>query len=199
MRYRALLRAHQVARAAGWTDERFVDLVERLDRQIAAVDGHGFTTTPFGRSGPLSDRLGFNRSGGVWVKDETGNVSGSHKARHLMGVMLELLVADEVGGASGGSPPLAIACCGNAALAAAVVARAAGRPLDVFVLAGADPVVLERLRVLDARVTECPREPGTPGDPSVRRLRAAIADGAIPFTCQGNENGLAIEGGQTLG
>ena len=66
-------------------------------------------------------------------------------------------------------------------------------------LAGADPVVLERLRLLDARVTECPREPGTPGDPSVRRLRAAIADGAIPFTCQGNENGLAIEGGQTLG
>ena len=96
VRYRVLLRAHQVARAAGWTDERFVDLVERLDREIAAVDGHGFATTPFRRSGPLSDRLGFNRTGGVWVKDETGNVSGSHKARHLMGVMLELLVADEV-------------------------------------------------------------------------------------------------------
>ena len=38
-----------------------------------------------------------------------------------------------------------------------------------------------------------------PGDPTYRRLRAAIDDGAIAFTCQGNENGFAIEGGLTLG
>jgi len=199
VRYRALFRAYCLARAAGWPDERYVERVERLDRAVAAVDGHGFTTTPFRRSGPLSDRLGFDREGGVWIKDETANVSGSHKARHLMGAMLELLVAEEVGGAGGGSKPLAIASCGNAALAAAVVARAAERRLDVFVPTGADPVVLERLQRLEARVTECPREPGSTGDPSVHRLREAIAAGAIPFTCQGNENGLAIEGGETLG
>jgi threonine synthase len=166
---------------------------------VAAVDGHGFTVTPFARSGPLSDRLGFEISGGVWVKDETGNVSGSHKARHLMGAMLELLVAEELGATGTRSQPLAIASCGNAALAAAVVARAAGRGLDVYVLAGADPVVLERLEQLQARVVVCEREPGVSGDPSVHRLREAIAAGAIPFTCQGNENGLAIEGGETLG
>jgi threonine synthase len=199
VRYRALFRAYHLARAAGWPDERYVERVERLDGAVAAVDGHGFTTTPFRRSGPLSDHLGFDRAGGVWIKDETGNVSGSHKARHLMGAMLELLVAEEVGGAGGGSKPLAIASCGNAALAAAVVARAAERRLDVFVPTGADPVVLERLQRLEARVTECPREPGSTGDPSVHRLREAIAAGAIPFTCQGNENGLAIEGGETLG
>ena len=203
VRYRALFRAYRLARAAGWSDERYVERVERLDRAVASVDGHGFSTTPFRRSGPLSEHLGFVRAGGVWIKDETGNVSGSHKARHLMGAMLELLVAEEVGGAgggsAGGSKPLAIASCGNAALAAAVVARAAERTLDVFVLTGADSVVLERLQRLGARVTECPREPGSTGDPSVRRLREAIADGAIPFTCQGNENGLAIEGGATLG
>ena len=168
-------------------------------RAVAAVDGHGFRTTPFARSGPLSDRLGFERGGGVWVKDETGNVSGSHKARHLMGAMLELLVAEELGATGTRSRPLAIASCGNAALAAAVVARAAGRGLDVYVLAGADPVVLERLEQLQARVVVCEREPGVSGDPSVHRLREAIAAGAIPFTCQGNENGLAIEGGETLG
>lgn len=199
VRYRALFRAYRLARAAGWPDERYVERVERLDRAVAAVDGHGFTTTPFRRSGPLSDHLGFDRAGGVWIKDETGNVSGSHKARHLMGAMLELLVAEEVGGAAGRPKPLAIASCGNAALAAAVVARAAERRLDVFVPTGADPVVLERLQRLEARVTECPREPGSTGDPSVHRLREAIAAGAIPFTCQGNENGLAIEGGETLG
>ncbi|MDR3544977.1 MAG: pyridoxal-phosphate dependent enzyme [Candidatus Limnocylindrales bacterium] len=199
VRYRALFRAYHVARGAGWSDERYVTLVERLDRAVAAVDGHGFTVTSFARSRPLSDRLGFEASGGVWVKDETGNVSGSHKARHLMGAMLELLVAEELGATGTRSQPLAIASCGNAALAAAVVARAAGRALDVYVLAGADPVVLERLEQLQARVVVCEREPGVPGDPSVHRLREAIAAGAIPFTCQGNENGLAIEGGETLG
>ena len=199
VRYRALFRAYHVARGAGWSDERYVTLVERLDRAVAAVDGHGFTVTPFARSGPLSDRLGFEASGGVWVKDETGNVSGSHKARHLMGAMLELLVAEELGATGTRAQPLAIASCGNAALAAAGVARAAGRALDVYVLAGADPVVLERLEQLQARVVVCEREPGVPGDPSVHRLREAIAAGAIPFTCQGNENGLAIEGGETLG
>jgi threonine synthase len=199
VRYRALFRAYRLARAAGWPDDRYVERVENLDRAVAAVDGHGFTTTPFRRSAPLSDHLGFDRTGGVWIKDETGNVSGSHKARHLMGAMLELLVAEEVGGAGGEPRPLAIASCGNAALAAAVVARAAERTLHVFVPTGADPVVLERLQSLEARVTECPRGPGSTGDPSVHRLREAIAAGSIPFTCQGNENGLIIEGGETLG
>ena len=30
------------------------------------------------------------------------------------------------------------------------------------------------------------------------RLQGALAEGALPFTCQGNLNGLAIEGGHTL-
>jgi threonine synthase len=37
------------------------------------------------------------------------------------------------------------------------------------------------------------------GDPTYVRLRQEIDAGALPFTCQGNENGLAIEGGETLG
>ncbi len=199
VRYRELFRAYHVARAAGWSDARYVELVGRLDRAVAAVDGHGFVTTPFTRSDTLSDRLEFGAEGGVWVKDETANVSGSHKARHLMGLALELLVEEETGRLPGGSRPLAIASCGNAALAAAVVARAAGRHLDVFVPTSADPAVLERLERLGALIEVCPRAPGTSGDPSYLRLQAAIAAGAIPFTCQGNENGLTIEGGETLG
>ena len=42
--------------------------------------------------------------------------------------------------------PLAIASCGNAALAAAVVARAADRRLRVFIPPDADPAVVARLR-----------------------------------------------------
>lgn len=199
LRYRELFRAYHLARGAGWPDERYVALVERFDAAIAGVDGRGFRMTPFGRSDALSDRLGFGPAGGIWVKDETGNVSGSHKARHLAGVMIELLVEEELGRLGHGSGPLAIASCGNAALAAAVVARAAGRGLDVFVPAGADDVVVERLESLGAHITVCERMPGVPGDPTYHRLLAAIEAGAIPFTCQGNENGLAIEGGETLG
>jgi threonine synthase len=44
-----------------------------------------------------------------------------------------------------------------------------------------------------------PSNPGTsPGDPCYLAFRRAIAEGALPFSCQGSENGLAIEGGATL-
>ncbi len=198
VRYRTRFHAYHVARAAGWRDQRFVDLVNGLDAAIADVDGRGFRATPIVRSTSLDDDLGFEPGAGVWVKDETGNVSGSHKARHLMGVMLALNVAESLGMADPGAP-LAIASCGNAALAAAVVARAARRRLLVFVPPSADPAVVERLRSLRAELEVCERRPGQSGDPTVQRLMEAIAEGAVPFTVQGNLNGLAIEGGATLG
>ncbi len=198
VRYRTRFHAYHVARAAGWSDGRFIDLVCGLDEAIADVDGHGFRTTPIVRSTSLDEELGFEPGAGVWVKDETGNVSGSHKARHLMGVMLGLQVATAMGLADPESP-LAIASCGNAALAAAVVARAARRRLLVFVPPTAEEPVIERLRDLHAEIEVCERVAGQAGDPTVVRLMAAIAGGAVPFTVQGNLNGLAIEGGATLG
>jgi len=194
IRYRTLWHGYQRAIAAGRRDAEIVEMIERLDRAVAAVDGHGFAVTPFHRTTDLGLLLDPSGRGGIMVKDETGNVSGSHKARHLFGTMLELQWA----GAER-QRPLAIASCGNAALAAAVVARAAEWPLLVFVPDEADPSVLARLTELGAAVTTCARHPDETGDPPYLRLREAIADGAIPFTCQGNENGLAIEGGLTIG
>jgi threonine synthase len=198
VRYRCRFHAYHVARAAGWTDQRFIDLVCELDEAIAEVDGHGFRATPIVRSTRLDTELGFEPGAGVWVKDETGNVSGSHKARHLMGVMLALKVAESLGLADPDAP-LAIASCGNAALAAAVVARAARRRLRVFVPTSADELVVQRLRALDAEIEVCERRPGQAGDPTYFRLLEAVGGGAVPFTVQGNLNGLAIEGGATLG
>jgi threonine synthase len=198
VRYRDLLHSSHVAAVLGMSDAAYVELVEALDKEIAAVDGRGFGITPFGRAAGLSDALGFSPRGGVWVKDETGNVSGSHKARHLMGLMVYLQVVE--GAAEDGErPDLAIASCGNAALAAAVVARAAGRTLHVFVPTWADPAVVARLEDLGSRLTVCERRPGVAGDPTYRELQRAVGAGAIPFTCQGNENGLCIEGGETIG
>jgi threonine synthase len=199
LRYRGQLRSWHVASDRGMPAAEHEGLVTGLDRAVGEVDGTGFLVTPFGRADELSARLGFAAGGGVWIKDETGNVSGSHKGRHLFGLMTDLLVAEQLGLLEGSRPPLAIASCGNAALAAATVAAAARWPIRVFVPVDGDPVVIERLVGLDAAVVRCPREPGVAGDPTFHALRAELADGAVPFTCQGTENGLAIEGGMTLG
>ena len=197
IRYRALFHAYHVARAAGWGDTRYLDLVRELDEAVERVDGRGFRITPLVRANGIAQAAGLGREGVVWAKDETRNVAGSHKARHLFGILLELRVAEAIG-ASDPASPLAIASCGNAALAAAVVARAAERELRVFVPETADAAVVDRLRQLGAAVVVCPRHPGRAGDPSYLRLQGALAEGAIPFTCQGPDNGLAIEGGATL-
>ena len=196
--FRSLMHSQHLAVAGGMTDDAYVRLVCDLDDAVAKVDGHGFATTPISLQVALAERCG--HLGPLYVKDETGNVSGSHKGRHLFGLGLHLAVVEHLGLADAAHRrPLAIASCGNAALAAAVVAAAGERKLLVFVPADADPAVVARLSELGARITVCEREEGSAGDPTYHRMRAAIAEGAIPFTCQGNENGLAIEGGETLG
>jgi threonine dehydratase len=183
------------------------ELVRALDSAVAGVDGAGFTWTPFGRSDELSDALGFDRRGGVWVKDETANVAGSHKARHLVGIVLHLLAAERLGVVPAPAqasvsfrPVLAIASCGNAALAAATLARAVGWPLEVFVPDWADAGIVARLKALGPAITVCVRGAGgPPGDPCVHRFREVVARGAIPFSVQGPENALCLDGGRTIG
>ncbi len=196
--YRSLFHSHHLALAHGMSDDDYVSLVRALDGRVAEVDGRGFRATPATEYPDLARRSG--AGGGLVVKDETANVSGSHKARHLFGLLVHL----EVVGALGLIPPgplpdLAIASCGNAALAAAVVAKAGGRRLQVFVPTDADEGVVTALAAHGAEITVCARQSGTSGDPTYLALQEAIGRGALPFTCQGNENGLAIEGGETLG
>ena len=53
-----------------------------LDERIQAIDGTGFVTTPLTYSDELK----------AFVKIESGQVAGSHKARHLFNVMTYLQV-----------------------------------------------------------------------------------------------------------
>jgi threonine synthase len=195
VRFRALLTSYELARAAGADDAEWVELARHLDAAVARVDGRGFRRTPFASHRGLATALGV---GAARVKDETGNVGGSHKGRHLMGVMMGLEGARRWSPGVAQDAPLAIASCGNAALAAAVVARAMDRALQVFVPPHADPRVTARLERLGGSLQACPRRPGEAGDPCVLRFREAVTAGAFPFTCQGPENGLVIEGGETL-
>jgi threonine synthase len=196
LRYRAFLYSWDVARKWSVPEEDFIRLVERFDASVAGVAGQGFRFTPFSPNERLSRALGFSGDG-LWVKDETGNVSGSHKARHLAGVMIYLQALELVGrGRDRGE--LAIASCGNAALAAAVVARAAGWTLKTFIPPDANATVVHQLRELGATLIVCPRRPDEKGDPCYLRFKEALDAGAIPFCCQGPDNGLTIEGGETL-
>lgn len=179
-------------------------LLTELDTAVAEVAGVGFHRTPFERADSLSDALGFSQDGGVWVKDETGQVAGSHKPRHLFTILAHLAAAERLGLTAWASeadrPPLAIASCGNAAYAAATLAAAVGWPIRVFVPSSANPVVLARLAELRATVIVCPRRSADPpGDPCIHRFREAVAGGCIPFTVQGPENAWCLDGGRTIG
>ncbi len=216
VRFRRQVWAYHRALAAGLSDAEVVALIRRLDAQVAAVDGRGFRITPTLPSPPIARQLGLPDDCTLWCKDETSNVSGSHKGRHLFGLLLELHIADllqsrrarEHTGSLDRAPsdraPLAIASCGNAALAAAVLAKAVQRPLQVLIPPDAAPSVQARLRALGADVRLCPRTTTGPnlqaaaGDPTYLAFRAAVAQGAVPFCCQGPDNGLTIQGGQTL-
>ena len=202
--FRGYLAWDNFAAANGMTETARTALVQQVDADVAAVAGVGFHVTPFDRSDALSDALGFGADGGVWIKDETGQVAGSHKARHLVTILLHLLTTESMGLAPWADiadrPPLAIASCGNAAYAAATLAAAVGWRLRVFVPPSADPIVLAGLRELRAEVVECPRQAGDPaGDPCIHRFREAVVDGAIPFTVQGPENAWCLDGGRTIG
>ena len=194
-RYAERLEAGRVAEAGPQGASVLLEVIGDLDRAVAQVEGHGFEPTPFGTAPELAEAVGIADSE-LWVKDESGNVSGSHKARHLFGVALTHRLAGEDAGI--GAPPYAIASCGNAALAAAVVARAVRRRIDVFVPTWANDAVVSRITELGGRVVRCEREPGVPGDPSHHAMLAAIEAGAVPFSCQGTETPATIDGGRTL-
>ena len=175
------------ARANGMTD----DACEALTWEVAG----DFRFTPFERSTYLSDALDLD----IWVKDETGNVAGSHKARHLASILLHLRAAESLGLVAE-RRPLAIASCGNAALAASTLAGRADWPIDVYVPDWIDDATGERLRELGADVHRCERRADDePGDPAMLRFREAVAAGSIPFTVQGPENAYCLDGGRTIG
>ncbi|HEY4331523.1 MAG TPA: pyridoxal-phosphate dependent enzyme [Ilumatobacteraceae bacterium] len=202
--YRPYFAWDSFAAARGMAETDREDMVRATDAKIAAVAGTGFAVTPLERASALSDALGFTTDGGVWIKDETHNVAGSHKARHLFSTLLHLLTVEALGDAPwpalAGRPSLAIASCGNAALAAATLAAAVEWPLQVFVPANADPIVVNALGALGASVTTCPRRRSDPpGDPCVLRCREAVAHGSIPFTVQGPESAWCLDGGRTIG
>lgn len=191
LHYRHRLLSYHRSLNISYSDSDYCARISKLDEALKAVDGRGFVCTPLTCERELAEVLGFDSMQHLFVKDETQNVGGSHKARHLFGILINL-------DAQLMKRPFAIASCGNAALAAAIVAKAAGAQLEVFIPVDAEATVVKQLEALGARLNVCERREGERGDPCFLRFRDAVAAGALPFTCQGPENGLTIEGGHTL-
>lgn len=195
LRYRQRLDSYAAVRDGAMSDAQWVDIVASLDASIAAVEGHGFVETPVVQASELALAAGLDVD--LWIKAEPHNVGGSHKARHLMGVAIAMLVDEALGARA--PERLAIASCGNAAMGAGVVAAAMQRPLDVFVPTWADATIIATLTDLGATVHPSERRDGEVGDPAYLRFQEAVADGARAFSVQGTDTPTTFDGGRTLG
>jgi threonine synthase len=165
--------------------------------RLLRLEGRDFDVTPLTEEPDLRASLG--RSGCLWVKNETGNVSGSHKGRHLMGTLLYLEALRELKGETV-KKTLAIYSCGNAALGAAAVARVDSYELHAFVPEDVDSTVAAMLAERGALVEKIPRASTGEGDPCYLAFQEALRqNGWLPFACAGNDNWSNIEGGATLG
>ena len=195
LRYRSKLDVYQFVEQGDLSDNQLVDVISDLDDRVAQVWKHGFLVSPLLDGAQLALACGLDAT--LSIKVEANGVGGSHKARHLMGVMIHQLIHEQLG--SPAPQRLAIASCGNAAIGASVIARAMDRPLDVFVPAWADGSVISTLTDLGANINRCERRDGEAGDPCYLRFREAVADGAGAFSVQGTDTPTTFDGGKTLG
>ncbi len=160
-----------------WSMWRYAELLplQALDDRIDLGEG-GTPLVRMRRSAPDGVEL--------WVKEEAGNPTGSFKAR---GLSMAVNRARELG-AEGVQLPSA----GNAALALAAYAAAAGLPARVAVPEDTPAVVLERCREHGADVLTAP---GTLVD-AARRL-AAKDDGFFDLSTL--REPYRVEGKKTMG
>lgn len=167
-------------------------IVSEIQEGLRTVDSTDFRQTPLNFYEKFK-----GLKNGLFVKNETGNVGGSHKARHLMGNILYFEVLRKAG-IINEKPRLSIYSCGNAAIAASVIAKAAGYKLDVFIPPNVEPKVTDILNRNNANVNVCPRQENETGDPCYNRFLESLREGAVSFSCSGPDNWANIEGGETL-
>lgn len=202
--FRHYLAVDAFGAAIGLSDSDREQIIRELNLALLVTAGKGFARTPIARADALSDALGFTSGGGIWIKDETIDVAGSQKARHIFSELIHLVMAERAGVApwknAAERPMLSIASCGNAAIAASTLAAAMKWPIVVHVPTFASQSVLDILHTLGADVRVCERRDSDPaGDPCVFRFREAVEQGAIPFGVQGTENAWCLDGGRTIG
>lgn len=194
--FRETMGSWHLARSAGM-ESRWLERVREIDSAARMVAGRGLVRTPLLRADHTAQTLGLPANSLV-IKDETHQLTGSHKARHLAGAILYLETLEWIRGEA--LPDLAIFSCGNAALAGAAVARAAGRRLHAFVPSHVNPSIERMLLDFGADVVKVARTDTGGGDPCHNAYQSALKEfGWVPFSCYGHDNWASVEGAEALG
>ncbi|QJT09355.1 PLP-dependent lyase/thiolase [Oceanidesulfovibrio marinus] len=190
--FRNALSSHLLAGEQGYLAQ-----LEGINDNLMRFHGLTFEATALFSARPLAAAIGHD--GLLLAKDETANVGGSNTARHLMGTLLYIEAHRRLTD-SPAKTPLAIHSCGDAALGAAIVARAGEYPLHCFVPRDVDPELENLLRSHGAYIEKVIPRTGELGDPCYRAFREAVSErGFLPFATSGPDNWSGIEGGRTLG
>jgi len=170
-------RLKEVLAGRPWTLWRYRELLPVADFADRVDLGEGGTPlVRLRRSAPPGVR--------VWLKEESGNPTGSFKAR---GLSLAVNRACELG-----APGVQLPSAGNAALALTAYAAAAGLPARVAVPEDTPRTVLERCRLHGARVLT---SPGTLVEAAARL--AGFDDGF--WTLSTLKEPYRVEGKKTMG
>jgi threonine synthase len=163
-----------------WTLWRYRELLPLADFERRVDLGEGATPLVRLRRTPCAGTE-------LWVKDEAGNPTGSFKAR---GLSLAVNRARELG-----APGVELASAGNAALALAAYAAAAGLPARVALPADTPPAIAARCRDHGAEVVS---SPGTLVD-AARLLAAAGGGGESFWNLSTLREPYRAEGKKTMG
>lgn len=196
--FREFMASYQLANAHGkasWWVERVLALSNACER----MTGRGFIRTPEIQADDLAQAIDLPK-GSLFVKNETLQLMGSHKSRHLAGAIMHLETLREISDEPEEKKTLAIFSCGNAAMGAAAIAGAAGYQLYAFVPDHVSETVVSILTNLGTNVVKVSRDGSVgEGDPCNLRYQEALKKfGWVPFTSYGHDIWSAVEGAETL-
>lgn len=194
--FRECLGSFAMARQAGF-EKDWLEFLQDLETNARKIHPAGFAPTPLVNTAKLSKQLG-HRSG-LYAKNETATILGSHKARHAISSLLFLESLRKLTNAAE-KPPLAIFSCGNAALGAAAIAKSAGYCLYTFVPATLSQEIESLLSNMDARVVKVRREGSVgQGDPcNILYQQALRTFGWTAFSCYAHDLWASVEGAEIL-
>lgn len=198
--FREFMASYQLANEHGkatWWLERVLALSNACERLM----GRGFVRTPEIQADDLACAVDLPK-GTLFVKNETLQLTESHKSRHAVGTVMYLETLRETAEDSDEKPVLAAAGDANALIGAAAIAGAAGYQLFAFVPEGTDDEEIALLTNLGTNVvkTACEEEGKEAKNAAcILRYREALKKfGWQPFTPYGRDMWFAVEGAETL-
>jgi hypothetical protein len=146
--YQTLLFTHQTTLELNLDDENYLELVHKLDTNIETINNINFRTTQLTHH-PSLDALTDTTT---LVKNETNNISNSHKTKHLFNIALHLKIVRHTELEPTPAPKLSITSYNNTTLTATIMTKTTARALDVHVPPNASPAILDQLTHLNTSI-----------------------------------------------